>query len=49
MKLTTKNRQRFGARSPIRAVSLNVRTYQVTMKVKTPVPQTKPALARGLR
>jgi hypothetical protein len=38
MKLT-RNQSRVASRSPLRAVSLQIRDYQVTVKVKTPVPQ----------
>lgn len=34
----TRTQQRFGTRSPLRAVSLHVREYQVTVKVNRPVP-----------
>ena len=34
------------ARSPLRSVSIQVREYQVTVKVRTPVPQVKPAAVR---
>jgi len=37
---------RLAARSPLRSVSLNIREYLVTVKVKTPVPQTRPAPLR---
>lgn len=37
---------RLAVRSPLRAVSIHVRDYQVTVKVRGPVPATKPALAR---
>lgn len=30
---------RLATRSPLRSVSLQIRDYQVTVKVKTPVPQ----------
>jgi hypothetical protein len=43
----TRSHQRVGTRSPIRAVSIQVRDYQVTVKVRTPVPQAnKPAQLR---
>lgn len=35
-----KNQYRLGIRSPLRSVSLQIRDYQVTVKVKSPVPQT---------
>ena len=37
---------RLATRSPLRSVSLNIREYQVTVKVKTPVPQRRPAIVR---
>jgi hypothetical protein len=36
-----KSQYRLATRSPIRAVSLQIRDYQVTMKVKSPLPQAK--------
>jgi len=39
---------RLASRSPIRSVSLHIREYQVTVKVKSPVPQSRPAAARWL-
>lgn len=39
---------RLSIRSPLRSVSLQFRDYQVTIKVKTPVPQAKPANVRLL-
>ena len=43
------NRQsRLGTRLPIRSVSLQIRDYQVTLKVKSAVPQSvKPSLFRS--
>lgn len=35
----SKSQHRLSIRSPLRAVSLQFRDYQVTAKVKTPVPQ----------
>jgi hypothetical protein len=35
-------------RSQLRSVSLQIREYQVTVKVRTPVPQARPAAARWL-
>lgn len=32
----------------MRSVSLQIRDYQVTVKVKTPVPQAKPSAMRFL-
>ena len=40
-----KDQTRFAIRSPLRSVSLQIRDYQVTLKVKSPVPQ-KPAPVR---
>ena len=37
---------RLATRSPLRSVSLNIREYQVTVKVKSPVPQGRPAMLR---
>ncbi len=38
---------RLGTRLPIRSVSLQIRDYQVTLKVKSNVPQVKnPSLVR---
>jgi hypothetical protein len=37
---------RLANRSPLRSVSLQIREYQVTMKVKSPVPQARPRLLR---
>jgi hypothetical protein len=39
---------RLAARSAIRSVSLQIRDYQVTLKVKSPVPQTQPSLSRPI-
>jgi hypothetical protein len=36
-----KGQLRLATRSPLRSVSLHIREYQVTVKVKTPVPQVK--------
>ena len=41
-----KQQNRLATRSPIRSVSLQIRDYQVTLKVKSPVPQGKPSLSR---
>ena len=41
-----KQQSRLAARSPIRSVSLQIRDYQVTLKVKSPVPQVQPSLSR---
>jgi hypothetical protein len=37
---------RLAARSPLRSVSIQIREYQVTLKVKSPVPQPRPVVAR---
>jgi len=37
---------RLANRSPLRSVSLNIREYQVTVKVKSPVPQRRPSMFR---
>jgi hypothetical protein len=39
---------RLSIRSPLRSVSLQFREYQVTVKVKRPVPQARPASVRLL-
>jgi hypothetical protein len=41
-----KDQSRLAARSPLRSVSLQIREYQVTLKVKSPVPQSKPSPVR---
>jgi hypothetical protein len=38
---------RLATRSPLRSVSLHIREYQVTVKVKTPVPQVKSSSLRS--
>jgi hypothetical protein len=43
-----KHVSRLAIRSPLRSVSLQIREYQVTVKVKTPVPQARPSVARWL-
>lgn len=40
-----KHQSRLATRSPMRSVSLQIREYQVTVKVKTSVPQ-KPVMVR---
>lgn len=40
-----KNQSRLGTRSPLRSVSLQIRDYQVTVKVNRPVPQVRTSLA----
>ena len=37
---------RLATRSPLRSVSLQIREYQVTCKVRGPVPQSRPATLR---
>jgi hypothetical protein len=37
---------RLAMRSPLRSVSIHIREYQVTLKVKSPVPQSRPPLVR---
>lgn len=39
---------RLATRSALRSVSLQIREYQVTVKVKTPVPQARLSGARWL-
>jgi hypothetical protein len=41
-----KQQSRLATRSPMRSVSLQIRDYQVTLKVKSPVPQIRTSLAR---
>lgn len=41
-----KQQTRLATRSPLRSVSLQIRDYQVTVKVKSAVPQPKPVSAR---
>ena len=36
-----KEQPRLTSRSPVRSVSLHIREYQVTLKVKTAVPQPR--------
>jgi hypothetical protein len=40
-----KHQARPGNRSPVRSVSLQIRDYQVTVKVKTSVPQSPAPLS----
>jgi len=40
---------RLAVRNTVRSVSLQIREYQVTLKVNSPVPQPSPAAARLLR
>ena len=42
-----KSQSRLAARSPLRSVSLQIREYQVTVKVKSPVPQIKSSIHRS--
>ena len=42
-----KHQTRSENRSPVRSVSLQIRDYQVTVKVRTSVPQTRPSASRG--
>jgi len=42
-----KHQSRLAARSPLRSVSLQIRDYQVTLKVKSSLPQVKaPSMLR---
>jgi hypothetical protein len=41
-----KQQSRLVTRSQIRSVSLQIRDYQVTLKVKSAVPQLNPPLSR---
>jgi hypothetical protein len=43
-----KHATRLNVRTPIRSVSLQIRDYQVTVKVRTAVPQPRPAATRSL-
>jgi hypothetical protein len=43
-----KHQSRLATRSPMRSVSLQIREYQVTVKVRTSVPQAKPAMVRWM-
>jgi hypothetical protein len=45
----SKHQSRLANRSPMRSVSLQIRDYQVTVKVKTAVPQARPVLVRSFR
>jgi len=44
-----KQQARLSVRNSLRSVSLQFRDYNVTLKVKTPVPQARPAAARLAR
>ena len=41
-----KQQSRLATRTSIRSVSLTIRDYQVTLKVKSAVPQLNPQLSR---
>jgi len=41
-----KHQNRLVVRAPMRSVSLQIRDYQVTVKVKTTVPQAKGSAVR---
>jgi hypothetical protein len=41
-----KHTSRLATRSPMRSVSLQIRDYQVTVKVRTAVPQVKGSAVR---
>ena len=41
-----KSQPRIGTHSPLRSVSLLIRDYQVTLKIKGPVPQAKTSFVR---
>jgi hypothetical protein len=45
----SKHQSRLATRSPMRSVSLQIRDYQVTVKVKTAVPQARQAVAHVAR
>ncbi len=40
----SKHQSCLATRSPMRSVSLQIRDYQVTVKVKTAVPQARPGV-----
>ena len=42
-----KHQTRLAVRTPTRSVSLQFRDYQVTVKVKSSVPQARPSLVRS--
>jgi len=42
-----KVQSRLAIQSPMRSVSLQIRDYQVTVKVRTAVPQARPAAVRS--
>jgi hypothetical protein len=44
-----KDQNRPGDRTPTRSVSLQIRDYQVTMKVKSSVPQIRTTTVRPIR
>jgi hypothetical protein len=43
----SKQQSRLATQSPIRSVSLQIRDYQVTVKVRTAVPQSRPTAVRS--
>ena len=44
-----KSQLRLATRSPLRSVSLQIRDYQVTVKVKSPVPQASSLVRSSFR
>jgi len=44
-----KRQSRLATRSPLRSVSLQIREYQVTVKVKSPVPQASSLVRSSVR
>ena len=42
-----KDQTRLDVRTPTRSVSLQIRDYQVTVKVRSSVPQARPSVARS--
>ena len=44
-----KDHPRFATRSPLRSVSLQIREYQVTVKVNSPVPVKSSHLRSSIR
>ena len=44
----SKEQSRLATSSPMRSVSLQIRDYQVTVKVKSAVPRPRPAAVRSL-
>jgi hypothetical protein len=43
-----KHQTRLAVRTPTRSVSLHIRDYQVTVKVRSSVPQARPPIVRSL-